>query len=166
MLMILISQGAWMQTGIVPPQLLLNIWRSTFFQSLFSPLLLCPPSLLCLPPECLHWEIFCKGLPSLSPSPSDVFFSWYLLLSTGPWTLVCTCVFGWARVCDHTCAHCYVHVLRAKEAFQLTCDTSCLFSPCCEVESLKFRREPPLGNLWRMFRYTNMSAQETPLAEG
>lgn len=102
-LMILISQGAWIQTGILPLQLLLNIWCSSLstvclshYLSLSLSVWLCfftspsfcssivsfPPSLsrsvslalLLFPLRCLHWEIIHKGLPSLSTSSSNVFF--------------------------------------------------------------------------------------------
>lgn len=132
MLMIVISQGAWFQTGILPLQLLLNIKCSSFSLSLFLPIFLhsyLPPSAtqptffffsflislflfrsrLLLPLECLHWEIVCKGLPSVSTSSSEIFLflDIYCTLQL-PGVLVCTCVFEWVHVC--VCVWDHVHI--------------------------------------------------------
>lgn len=73
MLMIVISQGAWFQTGILPLQLLLNIKCSSFSLSLFLPIFLHSY----LPPSATHPTFFFS--PSSSPSFSFALASFSLL---------------------------------------------------------------------------------------
>lgn len=95
----------------------------TFFFSFFISLFLFCSRLL-LPLECLHWEIVCKGLPSLSTSSSEIFLflDIYCTLQLPGYWCVPVCLNGCMCVCvsDHVCAHCCLHVLREKEAFQMT----------------------------------------------
>lgn len=155
--MILISQGAWIQTGILPLQPLLNIWCSSPFpacrsQSLSAHL---PPS--ATPQNVSHlprWEIFCKGLPSLSTSSAETSLKYIYCTVQVP---ACTWVWMDARVWSYRCT--VLCVFPARKGSDLLI---LVFRTYCEIKSLKFRREPPPGSLWRMFRYTNVSAQETP----
>lgn len=106
-----------------------NIFFFSFLISLFL-----FRSRLLLPLECLHWEIVCKGLPSLSTSSSEIFIflDIYCTLQL-PGVLVCTCVFEWVHVC--VCVRSYMFTLlpacpERKGSFpDDLLDTSCFFSP-------------------------------------
>lgn len=111
--------------------------------SVFIPHLFLFDSQLLLPLKFLLSEIVCKG--SLFLSASSVIFSLVFTAQRKSLGSICTSVVVMVvQERDHICTHAsLLHTLWGKVRKDDGLATRCLFTPHCEVESSKFRLEPP-----------------------